>query len=286
VCALRSFSIFSVRVCLAQGPDRWIRFVVAPALRPDELAARGGESDGGSDGGLHARSRRRDTDGAARAKDEDEFEHESESESSGSHSSHGAASPPAAAATSASAGTATAPAAADHAHPPSTSPPPATPSSPQPASDRGVAAAHFDGDGEGDGGDDESAGPSYFGRPTSNVTSPFPPSFRGPIWTGAVDRVRQIVLIEVSHSLAFTMAHQHPGMAIPPPRQPTIVTVNERGELHNNNNLRGVDDGGTHAAEDEIYMMTINDPRHETGRDQRTQPRTDALARTHGHPTH
>jgi len=114
-----------------------------------------------------------------------------------------------------------------------------------------------------DGGDCALIGPrSHFGRPTRSSVSPFPPSFRGPVLTGAVDRVRQIVLIAVRHDEAGSGPHMH-GRHKRPWRQPTVVTTDENGEIHNNNNLRRADEGN--ANELELYLMTVNDPRFETG---------------------
>jgi hypothetical protein len=77
-----------------------------------------------------------------------------------------------------------------------------------------------------------------------------------------VDRVRQIVLIAVRHDEAGTGPHMH-GQHKRAWRQPTIVTTDENGEIHNNNNLRRADEGN--ANELELYLMTVNDPRFETG---------------------
>ena len=203
---------------------------MAPRLKPHEQFAQ--EHDGGGpDDGLRGRSQAADADSADAA---------------------GAADPAAdSAADSASSGAA--PSAAD----------PAASRADSAGSSSSASASSPDSSVDDSGGDCPLRGPrSHFGRPTSALSSPFPRALRGPILTGAADRVRQIVLLAVRHDEAGTGPHMH-GQHKRAWRQPTIVTVNENGELHNNNNLRQADNGN--ANELELYMLTVNDPRFETG---------------------
>lgn len=211
---------------------------MAPRLKPHEQFAQEG-GGGGPDDGLHGRSQAAAADGADAA---------------------GAADP---AADSASPGAA--PAAAD----------PAASRADSAGSSSSASASSPDSSVDESDGDCPLTGPrSHFGRPTSALSSPFPRALRGPILTGAADRVRQIVLLAVRHDEAGTGPHMH-GQHKRPWRQPTIVTTDENGEIHNNNNLRQADEGN--ANELELYMLTVNDPRFETGQWQKKSNGTVAV---------